>query len=197
MDCSTQLDLKPFEVLTATDVFTCASCGRTVPRGSICIQINEVTVEHNQFTVKTRLECLHRCSTVRREREQMQAPQRPRIIRPEWDDCPDAATAAQRAHFPITNFRDERIANGYNAIIELAEEKVFLECEDPQVVTRLFVIDPTFQDCYGRSVQMKTPSGFYGRRFLDDKPPFRKDCWYFALHLVKPVGIQVAAGGAR
>ena len=195
---TTQLDLKPFEVLTATEVFTCSSCGRAVPKGSICIQINEVIAERNQFSVKTRLECLHRCSTVRREREQTQAPQRHRVIRPEWDDCPDTATVEQRSHFPIVNFRDERLANGYTAIIELSEEKIFLECEDPQVVTKLFVIDPAFQDFYGRCVQMKTPSGFYGRRFLEDSAPFRKGCWYFALHLVKPVGVQVAvAGGAR
>lgn len=190
MNAAEKLDLKPFEILTATEVFQC-NCGRRLPKGAIYIQINEVALVNNEFTVRSRKECLHRCSALDRDVEN--TPRRIKVIRPEWDELPDNASEAQRSHFPIVNLRDERISNGYSAILELAEDRIYLECENSQVVTKLFAIDRSIDDAYGYWVQMKTPTGFFGRLYKEARSPFRKDCWYFALHLVKPVNVKAAA----
>lgn len=135
-----ELRIKRLEFRFSDGTVSCDKCSRTIPVGQPYAIKRQVECVENDFMLVESRECLRLCTEARPcaiEVPERAKPSLPKI-RAEWDSLPDVAAAAHRDGFPIDNLNGERIANGYNSILELTPDAVFLECEAQQVNQAMF-----------------------------------------------------------
>jgi hypothetical protein len=185
-----KLNLKAWELVVSDGSAECSECHRTISSGRPALVHRTVNVEEGELVVSEQTECVRLCSDPRIEPSPAMSFERrkPRLpgIRKEWEDLPDVAMPEHQAGFPIYNLDGERIANGYVSIAKVTDDMLFLGCDESQVVKTMFHQVLGESDRYGSWVQMQTPRGFYGRKYLKSIGEFLAGNWYFRLNLVRP-----------
>jgi hypothetical protein len=191
-----KLNLKAWELIVSDGDAECGNCHRTIPSGKPGLVHRTVNVEEGELVVSEQIECVRLCTDplprietspqLRMERRKPPLPS----IRREWEQLPDVALPENQARFPIYNLDDEKIATGYTSILTFTDEVSFLECAESQIVLSMFRQVAGESDRYGGWVQMQTPSGFYGRKYLVSDGDLLAGNWYFRLNLVKPGFVQ-------
>jgi hypothetical protein len=186
-----KLNMKAFELVVSNGKSECDGCHRTIPPGRPALVHRTVNVLDGELVVSEQTECVRLCSDplprieptpLGSERRKSHLP----TVRPEWENLPDVALPEHQARFPIHNLNGEKIATGYTSILALTDDALFLECDESQIVKTMFKQIAGESDAYGSWVQMETPSGFYGRKYLKSTGDMLSGFWYFRLNLVRP-----------
>lgn len=191
---------KKVEFAISDGTISCDECNRTIPTDQPYAIKRRVEMTSGDIVIVARNECLHLCGEIRTAARPGTEPVPAKIsprkplpeVRSEWDSLPDVAGPNEQDNFPIYNLQNERVANGYNAIVPFTDDVVFLECAEAQVNKAQFSLDAgESTDIYQ---QMVTPGGFFCRRYLKTSGDCIAGRWYFRLNFVVPSHLRSKAG---